>query len=235
MELTGLKDATTRLIHSLGKNGIGVDYDQFVKVYREAVTQFLERASKDGKEGHNRFWISEALDKLGHEVVPDHPYIADAVESYFSAFIEHVRLIPGTMEMLETLKGEYRLGLLSNFTHSPAAMNIINVLGLSPYFEVMLISGDLGYRKPHPSVFRELVDGLGVPAEHIAYVGDDPQADVLGAHQAGLNPIWTTYVQDHDLVTVPGMLTIPPDGPLPEVPRISSWEDLFPLFGHGKP
>jgi putative hydrolase of the HAD superfamily len=96
---------------------------------------------------------------------------------------------------------------------------------------VILISGDLGYRKPHPSVFAELVERLGMQRDQIAYVGDDPQADVFGALQSGLQPIWTTYVQDHNISLAPGMLSFPPDHPLPEVPKISTWKDLFPLIG----
>jgi putative hydrolase of the HAD superfamily len=96
---------------------------------------------------------------------------------------------------------------------------------------VILISGDLGYRKPHPSVFAELAEGLAVQRGRIAYVGDDPQADVFGALQSGLQPIRTTYVQDHNISLAPGMLSLPPDDPLPKIPTISTWKDLFPLLG----
>ena len=53
--------------------------------------------------------------------------------------------------MLGELKERYRLGLLSNFTHAPAAKEIIDGVGLASLFDVVLISGDLGYRNPHPS------------------------------------------------------------------------------------
>jgi len=121
-----LSDALTRLTGSLAQTGICPEYEPFKKAYREAALQFIKRANVEGKETHNRFWISAALKTLGYDIGPDDPRISPAIEAYFSTFLDFCHPIPGTIEMLETLKGEYRLGLLSNFTHAPAAFKIID-------------------------------------------------------------------------------------------------------------
>jgi FMN phosphatase YigB (HAD superfamily) len=59
------------------------------------------------------------------------------------------------------------------------------------------------------------------------YIGDDPEPDVHGAQRAGLQPVWTTYVRDHKIPLVPGMIHSGLERPDFEVPQISSWEDLF--------
>jgi putative hydrolase of the HAD superfamily len=230
MEVDALKDALSRLTGSLKRNGFAIEHASFVKAHSEAVLDFLEQTRRDGKESHNRFWISSALAELGHDVSPDSQYISAAVETYFSAFIQYARLIPGTKEMLTCLKQKYPLGLLSNFTHPPAATQIIAELGLDHFFDVVLISGDLGYRKPHLSVFETLIDQFGVESEEIAYVGDDPEADVEGALQAGLQPIWTTYVRDNNITPAPGMVGKGQRDPAPTIPRISHWQDLLALL-----
>ena len=230
METVALEDALTRLTNSLRESGIAIEHGPFVKAHTEAVLSFLEQTKRDGKESHNRFWISTALDKLGHSVHPDDPLIFAAVESYFSAFIKHANVIPGTEEVLSTLRRRYRLGLLSNFTHPPAALSLMAKLDLEPFFDIILISGDLGYRKPHPSVFKELVAQLGVEENEIAFVGDDPDADINGALRSGLNPVWTTYVRDNNISPAPGMLGPTDDDPGPEVPRISNWKELLALL-----
>ena len=230
MEPVALKDALGRLTSSLRDSGFALEHGPFVEAHSEAVLNFLKQTKRDGKESHNRFWISTALTKLGHSVDPDDPHISVAVETYFSAFIQHATVIPGTKEMLAALRGRYRLGLLSNFTHSPAAMSLITQLELEPFFEVILISGDLGYRKPHPSVFKELVSQLNLHENEIAFVGDDPDADMAGAFRSGLKPIWTTYVRDHNILPAPGMLGPTDDDPGPEVPRISDWKELLALL-----
>ena len=230
METIALKDAMVRLTTSLREKGLNVAHESFVQDYREAVLQFLQQTKRDGKESHNRFWITTALAKQGLNVSAEDPHISAAVESYFSAFVQYTKLIPGTKEMLGILQKRYRIGLLSNFTHPPAARNIMSELGLTPFFLFVLISGDLGYRKPHGSVFEELIDQLGVQRDEIAFVGDDPDADIAGALRSGLKPIWTTYVRDNNIAPAPGMLGPTDEDPGSEVPRISNWQDLLTLL-----
>jgi putative hydrolase of the HAD superfamily len=152
------------------------------------------------------------------------------VEAYFSAFLDLCHLIPGTREMLENLGERYRLGLLSNFTHGPAARSIMELLGLTACFEVLLISGEVGYRKPHPLVFNRLAQELGARPGETLYVGDDPLADIDGAGKAGLRPVWMTYVRDRNLPLAPGMAPGQAESPDGQAPRISSWQELHELL-----
>jgi len=225
-----LQEAHSRLFSSLSESGFRLEEDAFRKAHRQAAMDHLAECQKSGRETHNRFWISEALADQGHQVSPDDLRIAGAVECYFSAFLEFCHLIPGTWHMLEMLKETYRLGLLTNFTHGPAARNILDHLGITSFFGIILISGELGYRKPHPSVFLKLIEQFGVETEQILYVGDDPDPDINGARSVGLQPVWTTYVIDHQVPYARGILTGVPEPPDPPVPRISTWQDLLSLL-----
>ena len=224
-----LSDALTRLTGSLAQTGVCPEYGQFKKAYREAALRFIKRANEEGKETHNRFWISVALKTLGYDIGPDDPRIPPAIDAYFSTFLDFCHPIPGTMEMLETLKGEYRLGLLSNFTHAPAAEKIIDHMGLRSFFDVVLISGQIGYRKPHPIVFRRLIEALVVDEGEVLYVGDDPEADINGALRAGVQPIWFTYARDKKSLLPPGAVSDQVEIEDDDVPVISNWEELFSL------
>jgi len=227
-----LSEAMGRLMGSLRKSGLPVDDEPaFKKAYRSSALQFIEKTRQDGRETHNRFWISEALGQVGQKVEPEDPRITATVEAYFSAFYDHCHLIPGTQDMLSKLKGSYRLGLLSNFTHAPAAWEIIDRLGIRSFFEVVLISGDLGYRKPHPLVFDRLVDALGVSTDQIAFVGDDLEPDILGAARAGLKPVLSTYIRDQKMPLVPGFVDHDSQELDPSIPRVSSWDEFLVLLG----
>jgi putative hydrolase of the HAD superfamily len=225
-----LDEAMSRLIQSLRQSGFALENEPFKKAYRESALRFIEKARQDGRETHNRFWISAAMQSQGYNLSPDDPRIAGAVDGYFSAFFLHCHLIPGTKEMLSTLGDLYRLGLLTNFTHAPAARGIIDKLHLTSFFDVILISGELGYRKPHPLVFHQLIEHLGVNKDQILYVGDDPDSDITGAQRAGLQPVWTTYVRDQNLLFVPGIVFSSDEKPDCNVPRISTWKDLLLLL-----
>jgi putative hydrolase of the HAD superfamily len=225
-----LDEAMRRLINSLRKSGVLLDNEQFKKNYQKAALTFVTKAQKDGRETHNRFWICAALQSQGYDILPDDARIAIAVEAYFSAFFLHCSLVPDTKELLSTLRNVYRLGLLTNFTHGPAAREIIDTLGLSPFFDVVLISGELGYRKPHPFVFHQLIEHLGVEKGQILYVGDDPQPDISGAQKAGLQPVLTTYVRDQNIPFVPGILFREDEKVDYKVPKISTWNELLSLL-----
>ena len=237
VETRTLVVAIERLIQSLRESGVNLEEEPFKRAYRNAAMKFVKSAREGGRETHNSLWISAALEEEGDPIPPDDARIGDAVENYFSAFYENVHPIPGTETMLDTLKGKYALGLLSNFTHGPAAREILKRTGLIAYFETILISGELGYRKPHPLVFRRLAEELDANENQILYIGDDLTPDILGAHRAGLQPIWTTYVQDNKIPMVPGMIQSDQEEPDFEVPRISTWHDLFSLLEkmEGKP
>jgi putative hydrolase of the HAD superfamily len=219
-----------RITLSLLKNKINVEDKAFREAHRDSALKFIEQARKDGKETHNSLWISDALKSFGYDIPPNHPIISEAVEDYFSGLLDLCQIIPGSMRMLETLQGRYLLGLLSNFTHAPAAHDLIDRLGLSPVFDVILISGELGYRKPHINTFKHLIKGLGVKKETIIYVGDDPEPDIAGARNAGLQPVWFTYVKDNNIPSTAGLLKGAMEEPRSDVPRISSWEDLLSLL-----
>jgi putative hydrolase of the HAD superfamily len=183
------------LYHSLLSSGFPLDKERFVGVYREVNRRFMDQATADGRETHNRLWVSGTLQALGHEVEPEDTRVDQAVEAYFDPFICSCQLIPGTREMLESLAGRYRLGLVSNFTHPPAVEQILACVGLERFFDEILISGRLGVRKPHPAVFTELARRFALAPAEIVFVGDELQADIVGAQKAGMRTVWMTYRQ----------------------------------------
>jgi len=226
-----LEDARQELITVLLEENVHVDEELFHNEYVEAAKRFLQETRKEGRETHNRYWIASALERLGYRFSPEDAVIQKAVEAYFSTFAPHCHIISDTLEILGQLAERYRLGLLTNFTDPPAVQVIIDHLGLTPFFHTILISGELGYRKPHPYVFTQLVNQLGVKAEHILFIGDDLDADVHGAEKAGLQPVLTTTVQAHNLPSAQTPLSpILTECP-PTVPQISCWQDLLALLG----
>lgn len=66
----------------------------------------------------------------------------------------------------------------------------MELLGLVPFFDAVLISESEGVRKPQPEIFRRALDRCGVEAHETLFVGDHPEADVAGAQAAGLIPVW---------------------------------------------
>jgi putative hydrolase of the HAD superfamily len=97
---------------------------------------------------------------------------------------------PDLVEMLNTLKQQgCLLGIISN-GREEFQTKAISGLGIQDYFDVMLISEIEGVRKPAPEIFQRAMTRLGVLAQDSVFVGDNPEADILGAKSAGMRTIW---------------------------------------------
>jgi HAD superfamily hydrolase (TIGR01509 family) len=57
----------------------------------------------------------------------------------------------------------------------------------------ILVSGEIGERKPSSGAFERLVHVLGTEPRHTCYVGDDPRDDIAGARDAGLQTVWIEW------------------------------------------
>ena len=228
-----LSHAMQKMLKSLKESGFSIEDSLYIRDYRDAASIYVGQARKDGVETHNSIWVSHVLNNYGIDILPEDERIGKAVDDYFSAFYDRVNLIPETLETLMLLKEKYHLGLLSNFTHAPAAREILCRTGLVSCFETILISGELGYRKPHSIAFEELSKGLGVEKAEIMFTGDDPEPDIHGALKAGLNPVWFTYIIDQKVPVIKGTIQSGIIEPEIDVPRASSWKEFMAILNAG--
>lgn len=219
-----------KMLKSLKNNGLSIDDKKYIRDYKNAASLYIAQAREDGIETHNSIWVSHVFNSYGINIPPEDERIGEAVDEYFSAFYERVNLIPDALETLKMLKKKYSLGLLSNFTHAPAAREILSRTGLASCFETILISGELGYRKPHPIVFDELSKGLGIKKGEIIFTGDDPDPDIHGASKAGLIPVWFTYIIDEKVPIIRGTIQSEFKQPEIEVPRAASWKQFADIL-----
>jgi putative hydrolase of the HAD superfamily len=81
----------------------------------------------------------------------------------------------------------YRLGLVSN--RSSPMNDLVDELGLSEYFELILTAGEAGWYKPDPRLLEYAAAQLETAPSASVYVGDNYHADVLGARAAGMTPV----------------------------------------------
>jgi putative hydrolase of the HAD superfamily len=103
-----------------------------------------------------------------------------------------LRPVPGVEAMLEGLRREYRVGLLTNGP-TVAQRDKLSALGWTEAFDVALVTGDLEAGKPEPASFEALLDALGTAPGETVFVGDDVEADVGGAAGAGIHPVQVTF------------------------------------------
>jgi putative hydrolase of the HAD superfamily len=82
-----------------------------------------------------------------------------------------------------------RLGLVTNGL-SCLQREKISGGGLESWFEAVVISGELGIRKPNEAPFLAALGGMGIRPEDAAMVGNSLENDVAGARAAGVRSVW---------------------------------------------
>ncbi len=92
-----------------------------------------------------------------------------------------------TLDRLQQM--DLKMGIISNWDTPLHAM--VEELGLAPYFEVVVASHDQRVRsaKPDAAIFEYALNAVGVSAEEAVHVGDSFEADIMGAHSAGIRAI----------------------------------------------
>jgi putative hydrolase of the HAD superfamily len=95
-----------------------------------------------------------------------------------------------TFEVLDELKGKYKLLLLTNGAPDLQKEKIAGFPELASYFDFIVISGEFGEGKPSPAIFRHAVELLGIDTAEGIMVGDKLTTDILGSGSIGMPNVW---------------------------------------------
>ncbi|KAA0550104.1 HAD family hydrolase [Bacillus sp. BGMRC 2118] len=143
-----------------------------------------------------------ALEQFGHkwkDVVYDelllmYPEINlsrnELLDDYWNHFSEHCVCFEGTINMLSELKNsQYKLGMITN-GKTDFQKATIHALKLAEFFDDIIISEEIGLKKPDGRIFEASLHNLKVSEEQAIYIGDHPAHDIKAAGDVGLHTIW---------------------------------------------
>lgn len=95
-----------------------------------------------------------------------------------------------TYQVLDVLKKDYQLVLITNGSPSLQNTKLTITPELVPYFDEIIISGSFGVGKPDASIFEHALQNCGIKPEEALMVGDNRMTDILGANRAGIPSVW---------------------------------------------
>ncbi len=207
------------------------------EIYRSIIRPAAaERAAEVGGE-----WDDELIHHAFRRLLAEHASRDDGLagelqEHYVAARLRGAyRLYDDATRTLEAAGERFRLGLITNGP-SEHQRSRIEPLGLDRYFEAIVVSGELGIRKPDPAIFEHLLRRMDVTPDAAVYVGDSLEADVVGAHAAGLAAVWLNRngttpegVTPHAKGTTPEGVTPHAKGATPDA-EITTLDELLPLL-----
>ncbi len=160
---------------------------EFHEVYHPLNERLWElyREDKITKADLNRTRFLKPLEHYGiHDVeLADH-----LSEDYVYWSPRIVRLVPGTMELLEYLKPKYHLHLITNGFEEVQDTKL-TLSGMKPYFETLTVSEEVGVKKPNPEIFQYALRKAHATAEESLMIGDEMDVDIDGARAAGIDTV----------------------------------------------
>jgi len=115
--------------------------------------------------------------------------IADLVDDFYRQVPGYASLDERAHRLLDRIdRAGLPFGIVTN--GSRYQLHTIRALGLDERTSCIVVSDLVGYRKPEAAIFLTAADKLGVRPAKILFVGDNPEADVWGAHRAGMRTAW---------------------------------------------
>jgi putative hydrolase of the HAD superfamily len=117
---------------------------------------------------------------------------AELAAAYDAVVAEATAPLPDGADLVRGLRGRFRVGLLTDGPVGTQRRKLERV-GWTALFDAVVVTGSLPAPKPDRRAFGALCEALDAPPEQTAYVGDDPEADIGGAADAGLYPVQVLY------------------------------------------
>ncbi|HEY9290978.1 MAG TPA: HAD-IA family hydrolase, partial [Microlunatus sp.] len=123
--------------------------------------------------------------------------------TYLQDWNAGVRYLDGIDDLLDQLSRRHRLAVVSNTHHLDLVPDHLKAMGVAQYFETIVLSIEVGHRKPHPAIYQAALDRLVVPATDTLFIGDTYLADYAGPRRQGIpslliDPARSQDVVDHD-------------------------------------
>ncbi len=193
---------------------LGVASTTFIKEYKR-INEIYWNDYRDGvitKEELRHARFEATMQYFGHD---DPGLAARFGELYIERSPHRTALVDGAIELLDHLSPNYALHIITN-GFSEVQHIKMSESGLAPYFRQVIISEEVGYKKPHRKVFRFAENATGSVPGNSLMIGDHFEADITGALNAG----WKAVFFEPD-----GMGTKKRDGfvqvsSLPEIMRL---------------
>lgn len=172
------------LINYLKEIGYSGGNDELNKAHQT----MLERQKKSqARRIELRFDLlySDLLYNLGLGITQER---LENIEDLYNRFFK-IDIVPGVKDMLEDLSKKYKLGIVANAITKVSRI-ALEKLDLSKYFDCIVLSRDLGARKPDPEIFIYALRSMWIKGNEAVHVGDSLENDVQGAKDAGMMTVW---------------------------------------------
>jgi len=179
-----------KLYNALVDHGFKVEQDKFLEAYIRAHEKYRLVRYEQLREVTNAVWVADALREVGFNVDVEEARVKAALNVFFQDYINSLYLREGAEKLIQKALRHGWVGLISNFTRAPVIYSSMSQLGISGFFDAIVVSEEIGWRKPSAHIFNEALSKLKIKASEAVFIGDSPLEDIKGAKDAGLTTVF---------------------------------------------
>jgi len=110
-------------------------------------------------------------------------------DNYWKNYWENCRIEKDLPYVLSELKNRFSLGVISNFKKPGGVEELLEEFSLLDFFDFVITSVDVGWKKPHPKIFSISLKVARVKPGEVIFVGDDFSCDYCGSKDFGMKPV----------------------------------------------
>ena len=174
------------------KNGLEVEFDKFIEVYQPINHHYwkLFRENKVSKADLRYRRLKEAFDAIDFEI--SDAMIDVLAVDYITYLADHNALFENAIPVLEYLKKSYKMHIITNGFEEVQHRKLQNS-NLLPFFDHIITSEKVGVKKPNKEIFEYAMNVTGAGAMESMMIGDNFEADILGAMNVGMQVIFCKF------------------------------------------
>ena len=161
------------------------DPEELAAKYQEKTAEKM-LAYQEGPFGEiGVFQVSEEIRVEGGRDPPGRPLVMGLARLFRSLTRKRFGLFEDSLPVLEELSGNYQLGIVSDAQWVFSEPEI-RMLGLTPFFDTIVLSSRFFVRKPDPQIYAHALRAMRIEPSQALYVGNDPEADIPGPQAIGM-------------------------------------------------
>lgn len=174
------------------KNKIAIELEEFLEIYSPINMDYWKRYRENrvSKQDLRYGRLKDTFDVLKVNVTDEE--IDQLSIDYIDHLPNHNHLLEGTVEILEYLHPKYKLHIITN-GFKEVQHKKMESSGILKYFHTITTSEDVGVKKPDRLIFEAALKNASAKVEESIMIGDNFEADILGAHSFGMPAILYNY------------------------------------------
>lgn len=169
-----------------------IEIENFYNAFIESYNEFQLMKQKEFREFPVEERFKLLLKKLNIGLNSNYyRAVGEMALSHMESLANSMEFPEENREVLNKIyKDNYTMSIISNFDHAPTVYMLLDSFDLRTFFEAIVISIEVSWRKPKADIFLKALNFLKLSSNEAIYIGDNFEADIIGSKNVGMDSIW---------------------------------------------